>query len=256
MPLISRYSARSVVRSVALAAASLAVLGLAGCGPAKPDKAFGEKVHAYLIEHPEVLNEMSAKLQAQQQAQAAEKSKGAIAKYRQALERDPRDLVANPNGTITVVEFFDYRCGYCKLAAPDVAKLIQENPDVRFVFKDFVIFGHDSEVAARMVLGAKDQGKTLDLYRNLMAQKGNLDEAAIIRIAQQTGVDVAKAQAAGVTPAVTQHLVDTHALAEALSIEGTPAFFVGNTMIAGADMSALKLAIEQARASKAKTGAV
>jgi protein-disulfide isomerase len=64
-----------------------------------------------------------------------------VNKYRQALERDPRDFVANPNGSITVVEFFDYRCGYCKLAAPQIVELIQKNPDVRFVFKDFVIFG-------------------------------------------------------------------------------------------------------------------
>jgi thiol-disulfide isomerase/thioredoxin len=100
-----------------------------------------------------------------------------MTKYRQALERDPRDFVANPNGSITVVEFFDYRCGYCKLAAPQIVELIQKNPDVRFVFKDFVIFGHDSEVAARMVLGAKDQGKSIELHKRLMAEK-SLDAAA------------------------------------------------------------------------------
>ena len=234
-------------RPLALAAASLVALSLIGCGPAKPDKAFGEKVRAYLLENPEVLVEVSAKLQEKQASQAAEKAKDVIGKYRQALERDPRDFVANPNGSITVVEFFDYRCGYCKLAAPQVVALIQQNPDVRFVFKDFVIFGHDSEVAARMVLGAKDQGKTIALHQRLMAEK-SLDAAAVIRIADEVGIDVGRAQAVATNATTTQHLADTHALAEVLAIEGTPAFFVGDKMIAGADMEALKLAIDNARA--------
>jgi protein-disulfide isomerase len=238
-------------RSLAFAAASLAALSLIGCGPAQADKAFGEKVHAYLIEHPEVLVEMSNKLQEKQTAEKTRNAKAAIGKYRQALERDPRDFVANPNGSITVVEFFDYRCGYCKLAAPQIVDLIQKNPDVRFVFKDFVIFGHDSEVAARMVLGAKDQGKTIAFHKRLMAEK-SLDEASVMRIAQESGIDVAKARTAGGSDATTQHLADTHALAEALAIEGTPAFFVGDQMIAGADMHALTLAIDQARAGAAK----
>lgn len=238
-------------RPLAIAAASIAALSLIGCGQANADKAFGEKVHAYLIEHPEVLVEMSNKLQAKQAAEKASSAKGAINKYRQALERDPRDFVANPNGSITVVEFFDYRCGYCKLAAPQIVDLIQKNPDVRFVFKDFVIFGHDSEVAARMVLGAKDQGKTIELHKRLMAEK-SLDAAAVMRIAQAMGINLTKARAVGESEAVTQHLADTHALAEALAIEGTPAFFVGDTMIPGADMHALNLAIDQARAAKAK----
>jgi protein-disulfide isomerase len=242
---------RPLARRLALAAASVAALGLAACGPPKPDKAFGEKVRAYLLENPEVLVEVSAKLQAKQTAQAADKAKGAIEKYRQALERDPRDFVANPNGSITVVEFFDYKCGYCKLAAPEVIALIQQNPDVRFVFKDFVIFGHDSEVAARMVLGSREQGKSIAFHKALMAEK-SLDEAGVMRIAQDVGIDAAKARTVGGSEAVTQHLADTHALAQALAIEGTPAFFVGNTMIAGADMPALKLAIEQARAGRAK----
>jgi protein-disulfide isomerase len=231
--------------------AFVAVLSLVGCGQANADKAFGEKVHAYLIEHPEVLIEMSNKLQEKQAAEKAKTSLGAMNKYRQALERDPRDFVANPNGSITVVEFFDYRCGYCKIAAPEIVEMIKKNPDVRFVFKDFVIFGHDSESAARMVLGAKDQGKTLELHKRLMAEK-NLDEAAVMRIAGEIGIDMTKARASAQSAATTQHLADTRALAEALAIEGTPAFLVGDQMIPGADMRALNLAIDQARAGKAK----
>ena len=234
-------------------AASIALSGmlLGACAPAKADKAFGEKVRSYLLEHPEVLLEVSAKLEQKQAMKTAETGRRAISQYRQAIERDPRDFVANPNGSVTVTEFFDYRCGYCKQAAPEIVKLIAENPDVRFVFKDFVIFGHDSEAAARLFLGARDQGKDLALHKALMAEK-SLDEAAAFRIASGLGIDVAKARAIGASQATTQHLADTHGLAQVLAIEGTPAFIIGDQLIAGADMQALKLAIANAKAGKLK----
>lgn len=234
-------------------AASLALSGmlLGACAPAKPDKEFGEKVRAYLLEHPEVLLEVSAKLEQKQAAKTADAGRKALNQYRQALERDPRDFVANPNGSVTVTEFFDYKCGYCRIATPEVLKLIADNPDVRFVFKEFVIFGRDSEAAARLMLGAKQQGKTLQLHQALMAEK-SLDEAAAYRIASGLGIDVAKARAVGSSPGVTQHLADTHALARSLAIEGTPAFIVGDTIIPGADMQALKLAIAKTQAAALK----
>lgn len=241
---------RAATFALPLAVASLA---LSGCDQAKPDKAFGEKVRAYLLEHPEVLMEASQKLQEKQASQQAASAQKAIGQYRQAIERDPRDIVINPAGTITVTEFFDYRCGYCKHAAPEIVDLVQKNPDIRLVLKDFVIFGHDSEAAARIALGAKDQGKSLELYKALMAEK-SLDAATALRVAQGLGVDLAKAKAAGESQAVTQHLADTEALAKTLALQGTPAFIVGDTLIPGADINALKLAIEQTRASKAKAG--
>ncbi|ALL13503.1 DsbA family protein [Caulobacter henricii] len=224
---------------------------LGACAPAKADKEFGDKVRAYLLEHPEVLLEVSAKLEQKQATKAAEAGRKALDQFRQAIERDPRDFVANPNGTITVTEFFDYRCGYCRLAAPEILKLIAENPDVRFVFKDFVIFGRDSEAAARLMLGAKAQGKSLLLHRALMAEK-SLDEASAYRIAAGLGIDVAKARSLGASAGVTQHLADTHALAQSLAIEGTPAYIVGDTIIPGADIQALKLAIAKAKAAALK----
>src|SRR3954469_6326699 len=105
----------TLLRRAATLALPLAIasLTLAGCDQAKPDKAFGEKVRAYLLEHPEVLMEASQKLQEKQAAQQTASAQKAIGQYRQAIERDPRDIVINPAGTITVTEFFDYRCGYC-----------------------------------------------------------------------------------------------------------------------------------------------
>lgn len=227
------------------AAALLLAAGVAACQPAG-DAAFNAKVRAYLLEHPEVVEEAIGKLQEKQAAAAAGKTLAAMKQHRQALERDPRDFVANPNGSVTVVEFFDYRCGYCKIAAPEIVKLIRENPDVRFVFKEFVIFGADSEAAARAALGGKDQGKYLDTYQRLMTEK-TLTAANLDPVLASAGLDVAKARAKGADPAVTRHLQDVHELAQALGVEGTPAFFVGERVIPGADIDALKQAIAEAK---------
>ncbi|WP_297511645.1 DsbA family protein [uncultured Caulobacter sp.] len=249
MPLLRRAATLAVPLA-------LAGLTLAGCDKAsvgKEDKAFGEKVRAYLLAHPEVLVEASQKLQEKQAQQQAVSAQKALGQYRQAIERDPRDVVINPAGAITVTEFFDYKCGYCRHAAPEIVDLVQKNPDIRFVLKDFVIFGHDSEAAARLALGAKDQGKGLELYKALMAENA-LDAAGAVRIARGLGIDVDKAKAVGESQAVTQHLADNDTLAKALALQGTPAFVVGDTLVPGADINALKLAIEQTRASKAKAG--
>lgn len=233
------------------AAAAAALVSVSGCQKAE-DAAFGNKVRAYLLEHPEVIEEAITKLQEKKQAEAAGVAKAALEKNRAALERDPRDFVANPNGKITVTEFYDYRCGYCKLAAPEVVKLVEQNPDVRFVFKEFPIFGGLSNAAAAILLTPQAKPKFLQLHQAFMAEK-TLDEAAIERHLRAAGVDVNAAKVAASSDAVTKHMQDTHALAQALQIEGTPAFIVGDRIIPGADMEALKTAIADARTGKLKT---
>jgi protein-disulfide isomerase len=213
---------------------------------AADDPEFGEKVRAYLLANPQVIEEAILKLQEQKRAQAGEAQVGAINANRDAIERDPRDFVANPNGKITVTEFFDYRCGYCKVAAPEINRLIRENPDIRFVFKEFVIFGAESEAAARAALGARSQGKYLDIHNRFMAEK-SLDQAAVRRLLAAGGADVASAEAAGRTEAVSEQLLDVRELAQTLGIQGTPAFVVGEVIVPGADMKALTAAIDKAR---------
>jgi protein-disulfide isomerase len=233
--------------SVALAATALA---LSACGKPVGDAAFDAKVKTYLLAHPEIVEQAIEKLQSQKQAQADKTTATLLNTHRAALERDPRDYVVNPNGKVTVVEFFDYQCGFCKLAAPEVVRLAKANPDIRFVFKEFVIFGPKSEAAARAAIGAGKQGKYFDAYQSFMAQKA-IDVSTLPRLLQADGVDVAKAAETGSDPAVTQHLKDVHDLAVALRIEGTPAFIVGDTMVPGADMEALYAAIDRARGKAA-----
>jgi protein-disulfide isomerase len=228
-----------------------AALALSGCQKTD-DAAFGQRVHAYLMAHPEVIREAVDKLNENDRVAAAKASTQAIGKFRSQLERDPRDFVANPGGKITAVEFFDYRCGYCKLAAPQVVQLIKDNPDVRFVFKEFPIFGEVSDTAAKIALTPQAKAKGLQLYQAWMADKA-LDEAAIDRELTALGLDPATVRKAAEDPAIERQILDTRTLATALHIEGTPAFVIGDNLVPGADMAAVRAAILQAKAKDIKT---
>ncbi|HYG27470.1 MAG TPA: DsbA family protein [Caulobacteraceae bacterium] len=223
--------------------AALLTLGLAACEP-PTDAAFGAKVRAYLLENPEVLQEAYEKLQEKQQAEALKASATALKENRKLLENDARDHVVNPDGKVTVVEFLDYNCGYCKLVAPEVVELARD-PNVRLVFKDMTIFGEASEYAAaasRQASGAK----YLALHEAFMAQKP-LDQAAVDRILTAQGLSPAAAKARLTSPEQQKYLEDQQKLAAALGIQGTPAFIVGDVLIPGADAEALKAAVAEAK---------
>ena len=236
----------------ALLTAALLVLPSAGCSagtpaPSAEDKAFGEKVRAYILEHPEVLEEAITKLQTTRETAAAKANEVALAANRQKVERDPRDFVAgNPQGKVTVVEFFDYRCPYCKMATGDLQKLIDGDKDLRVVMKEFPILSPVSDRAARAALGAKQQGKYWPVHTALMAEK-NLDDAAIDRILTAHGVDVTKAKAYGATKEADAQIAEINALAKTTGVSGTPAFVIGDKLISGWDLEAVKAEIEAAR---------
>ncbi len=246
------------LRSLAAAAGALASLALtvAACHAQPPespaDVAFGKRVRAYLLAHPEVLQETFERLQAKEDAGKAAGARAAIASRRNLLERDPRDpVLGNPRGAVTIVEFFDYRCPFCKAAQPELEALLAQNPDVRLVLKEFPILDLEdhtriSEDATRAALAANDQGKYGPVHAALLSDK-HLDEAGIAAVLKAAGVDTAKAQASERSTAVTTQIVDVHALAQALGIDGTPGFVVGDQMIAGAQMDLLRAAIAQAR---------
>jgi protein-disulfide isomerase len=238
------------MKTSALLACGLAALALAGCQKTD-DAAFGDRVRAYLLEHPEVIQEAVAKLRSNEMLEQAKAAAPTIAKLRPQLEQDPRDLVINPKGEFTVVEFFDYRCGYCKLVAPEVVKLVKENPDVRFVFKEFPIFGEVSDTAARMALTPQGKAKGLELYTAWMSDRG-LDEAALDRHLTEAGLDPQAVRAAAAKPEIAAQLQDVRVLAGRLGLEGTPAFVVGDYLIPGADIDALRTALARTKAAAMK----
>ena len=237
-------------RITCLLAVAFISLSTAGCGRAQEDAAFGQKVRAYLLAHPEVLEEAFTKLQANKEAASAVKSKAAIAEHRQAIERDPRDFVANPNGTVTVTQFYDYRCPHCINVAPRIVALAKANPDVRVVFKEPPIFGDVSEHAAREAIAVhRAKGDVLGLYAAMMATRP-LDAAAIDRIAAAHQVDPKAVETGPAKQDADKQLDDVRKLAETLGIEGTPAFIIGDAMIPGEDMDAVNAAIAAQRKLK------
>ena len=236
-------SARFLAITVAIAA-----LAVGGCQGRADDRAFGARVRAYLLAHPEVIQEAAQRLQVKMDANDAAAQRQAIANlpaHRQALEHDPRDFVANPAGPITVTEFYDYRCPHCENAAPRVVALIKANPDVRFVFKEMPIFGPTSEHAARAAIAVKKaNGDYLAFYQTLMATKA-LDDHTIDRFAKAAGAR--SADLAPNAPADAQ-IADVTTLFNALGLDGTPTFIVGDKIIPGEDMDAVSAAVAKIRA--------
>jgi protein-disulfide isomerase len=221
---------------------------LAGCGRA--DRAFDDRVHAYLLSHPEVIQEAVNALQKKEQARSAEQTRLAINQNRSALEHDPRDFVANPNGKITVTEFYDYRCPHCVNAAPAVVKIIHENPDVRFVFKEFPIFGGDSDSAAAAAIAVKRSGGDyLGVYADFMAARP-LNPEVIDQVLKAHRVDPAKLKDPAFERDATDQLLATRHLALTLGQDATPVFIIGDTVVPGEDMQAVHAAIDAARAKK------
>jgi protein-disulfide isomerase len=233
------------IRHLALGLAALALLG--GCKESVSEKAFGAKVRTYLLEHPEVLRETAEALDKKEAMASADKLGREIRINRAALERDRRDLVANPNGKITVVQFFDYNCSWCKASAPEVQALIKSRPDVRFVFKDWpVVGGAASEHAARVAYGLRTgKGDGLALYHDFIAARP-LDGTAVERITAAKGLDAAALETAGEHAGAAKYLSDTKALAQRLGLSGTPTFIIGDHVIEGADSTKLKAAIDAA----------
>ncbi|RJF87006.1 DsbA family protein [Oleomonas cavernae] len=208
-------------------------------------------VKAYLMEHPEVIIEAVQGLEAKQEAARAEQAKGQIAGLRDKLIRDPRDQVlGDPNGDVTLVEFFDYRCGYCKQAQPILMELIKAEPRLRVVLKEFPILGPDSVLASRAAIASVPQGKYAAFHEALIATRGALSEDKIMEVAKSVGLDTAALKAGMSKPEIATQIDDAHALAEKLAINGTPSFIIGDNLVPGAiDLETLKKLVAEARAA-------
>ena len=226
-------------------AAALAVLfALAGtAAPASAqqnetltDQAKTEQIiHDYLLAHPEVIIEAVNNYQKQQEKASAEKQTQALTDRREELQRTRGDpVVGNPNGDVTVVEFFDYRCPYCKTVAAAFIDLYEKDGKVRLVLKEFPILGPESEFASKAALAAQKQGKYREFHLAMMTFKGKMTNDDVRQLAAKVGIDVAKLEQDMQDPAVAETINRNYALADALGIRGTPAFIVGNELVPGA----------------------
>ena len=211
----------------------------------------GSNVRAYLLEHPEVLQEAQMALQTKDAEAAVEETNQAAAANAGLLAPDARDPAFGPaNAKVTVIEFFDFRCPGCKAVAHDYRALMAAHPEVRFVFKDWPILdrGDDvtSQYAARAALAAHQQGKYLEVYDALMTERA-LSIESIDAILAANGVDMARAKAAIAAPDTTRHIADIHTTAAALRLRGTPTFFVNGKASPGIDPAEIAKLIEAAK---------
>jgi protein-disulfide isomerase len=244
------------LRTLALGLALLAPLTLAASAAdefsADQQRAIEKIVREYLVGHPEVLMEALQAAEEKMNAEQEGRSKAALAERRKEIFEDPADPVGgNPKGDVTIVEFFDYRCPYCKQVHPSIVELIGSDKQVRFVYKEFPVLGKDSVFAGRAALAAARQGRYERFHDALMGLKGQLGEETVLKTAAGVGLDVDRLNADMAAPEIDRALKANIKLAEALEIHGTPGFVIGDEIVPGAvSLETLKQLIDAARKSK------
>jgi protein-disulfide isomerase len=216
--------------------------------------AFGEQVRAYLLENPEVIMEAIQVLEKRRSTAAAEADRKLVAENADRLFDDGFSWVTgNPEGDVTLVEFLDYRCGYCKKAQPEVEALLESDPNIRLVIKEFPILGPDSVAAGKMALAALelDREKFGPLHHALIDYRGNLTEDAAYELAEEAGYDVDELRELAGSAEIDDQLQQNYQLAQTLGLQGTPAFIVGDQVIRGyLPADELAAAIEEARVAQ------
>ena len=216
------------------------------------DKAkLGQTIREYLMANPEVIVEAMQEFERKQENQRDAVAEKAIKQYRKELLTDPDSPIAgNAAGDVTIVEFSDYQCPYCKRAHATVKALMAADPKIKLVFKDLPILGEPSRIAAAAALASVKQGKHLELHNALMEFGGKLDRDQIIEIAGKVGLDVALLQKDMEDAKIKEIIGRNAALASALGVRGTPAFVIGDQFVPGAvDTETLKQLVAAARKS-------
>ncbi|MDH3240040.1 MAG: DsbA family protein [Alphaproteobacteria bacterium] len=228
----------------------LAVSGLPDGEGAVRQNSLEERVRRYLIAHPEVLNEAADAFQRRRQREETAARIKVMSELKATLRTTGGlPTLGNPGADVTVVEFFDYRCPYCKQALGELQRLVSEDKNVRLVFREFPILGPDSLVASRAAIAAREQGKYLEMHRALMSHTGALDEKKVMEIAEGHGVDITRLRADMEKPQVMAKIKESLALAGRLGIEATPTLIIGDEVHAGyAEIAILKDLVGRARA--------
>ena len=207
-------------------------------------------IRDYLIANPELIQEAIQALQAKREAAENARAEAAMVAQGDALRTHPMTPVSgNASGDVTVVEFFDYQCGYCKRSLASMIGLLKSDTNVRVVWKELPILGPASRFAARAAMAAEKQGKYFDLHVALMRAHGRLTEQKVMDAAKDAGIEVTQLRADMKDPTLEVYLNETQQLATALGIRGTPAFVIGDTLVSGTiDEAGIKQIIAQIRA--------
>lgn len=217
-----------------------------------PDALLEQQFKDYILNHPEVIVEAIQKWQAQQQRAQAQQNKAALSARRGELFNDPDAPVGgNPAGDVTVVEFMDYNCPYCRRASPVIIRLIETDPNVRLLFKEFPILGPGSESAARAALASVRQGHYMPFHNAMMQSDQHLEEPQVLAIAERIGLDIERLKQDMADPQLQQLIERNLRLARELGINGTPSFVIGDEIVPGlVDLATLQQLVEKARQSE------
>ncbi len=217
-----------------------------------PKDEFEQRVRSYLLDHPEVIIESVNRMEARQRASAEAELETIVESRADELFRDANTPVGgNPNGDVTLVEFFDYNCPYCRQMVPVMMQAETADPQLRIVYKEFPILGPNSTLAAKAALAAHKQGKYLAFHRALYQVRGTVDASKVTEVAATVGLDVDRLKADMEDPTIAALIEKNLALARALRIEGTPGFAAGNQILRGAiDLKALQGFIQEARTTR------
>jgi protein-disulfide isomerase len=211
----------------------------------------------YLLTHPEVLQEAIAELEKRQQTADAEKARSAVKNSSEALFNSTHHvLVGNAKGDVTLVEFFDYNCGYCKRALSDLMDLMKTDQNLRVVLKEFPVLGPGSVEAAQVAIAVRMQDKTgkkyLEFHQKLLGVRGQADKARALAVAREIGLDMTRIEKDLAGDEIRTSLEESFKLAEALGLTGTPSYVIGSDVVVGAvGLDILKQKVNTARCGKA-----
>jgi protein-disulfide isomerase len=207
----------------------------------------------YLIAHPEVLQDAANELEKRQIAAEAKRQAVAMRQNQGALFNSPHQVtLGNPQGDVTMVEFFDYNCPYCKRALPEVLQLLQADPKLKLVLKEYPVLGQGSVEAAQVSVAARMQDKTgkkyLEFHQKLLGDRGPVDKARALAAAKEVGLDVDRIEKDLGSDEVRDTLKESLTLADAIGVDGTPSYIIGPDVVTGAqDFAALKEKVDAAR---------
>ena len=193
-----------------------------------------ELVYEAIRENPEIVMEAVAILQKRDEAAQIASVASVLTNQRELLENDPNaPVLGNPDGDVTIVEFFDYNCPYCKNAAPEVKAMIAADRNIRLVYREWPILGEGSVFASRAALAARNQGKYAEFHWAMMELKGRAEEASVMRVAMKIGLDIEQLREDMNSPEVDEHITVSKNLTQALGFSGTPSFVIGEALIPG-----------------------
>ena len=211
-----------------------------------------DEIRQFILDNPTVVLESVQRHEEESQAIAEDEAEVALRQSKQELLRSASPVSGNPQGDVTLVEFFDYNCPYCRKAGPILDQATSADSGLRIVYKEWPILGPGSEFAARAALAAQKQGKYIEFHRALMSSGIKVDEASTLQIAATVGLDLEELKTDMESDAVKAELDRNYSLAEKLRITGTPVFVVGNEIVRGfVELPTLQQAIAN---SRKKTG--